>query len=151
MTVALQPSIRRGEAPDLSAVLALLRDARLPTEDLTSAPGLQLWVLECEGQLLGVIGLERFGTGALLRSLAVAFEHQRHGFGHELVTRLEQDARSAGVERLVLLTETAEAFFRRLGYEPIDRHYVPEEIKQSAEFSSLCPVSAVCLTKPLIG
>jgi amino-acid N-acetyltransferase len=151
MSVALQPSIRRGRAPDLAAVLALLHDGRLPTEDLTSAPGLQLWVLESEGRLLGVIGLERFGTGALLRSLAVASGHQRHGFGHELVTRLEQDAQSAGVERLVLLTETAEAFFRRLGYEPIDRRYVPEEIKQSAEFRSLCPLSAVCLTKSLIA
>lgn len=149
--MAPQPSIRRGEAPDLAAVLALLQDARLPTEDLTSAPGLQLWVLESEGRLLGVIGLERFGTGALLRSLAVASAHQRQGFGCELVARLEQDARSAGVERLVLLTETAEAFFRHLGYEPIDRGYVPEEIKQSAEFHSLCPVSAVCLTKPLIA
>ena len=149
MTVALQSFVRRGAAPDLAAVLALLREARLPTEDLTSAPGLQFWVLESEGRLIGVIGLERFGTGALLRSLAVASEHQRQGFGHQLVTRLEQDARSTGVERLVLLTETAEAFFGRLGYEPIDRGYVPDEIKESAEFRSLCPASAVCLTKTL--
>jgi amino-acid N-acetyltransferase len=47
------------------------------------------------------------------------------------------------------LTETAENFFRGLGYEAIDRRYVPEEIQQSAEFRSLCPASAVCMTKSL--
>lgn len=143
--------MRRCSGPDLPAVLSLLQRARLPTQDLTSSPGLQLWVLESEGQLLGVIGLERYGPGALLRSLAIVPEYQRHGFGNELVSRLEDAARSAGVKRLVLLTETADAFFRRLGYEPIDRSYVPEEIRQSAEFRSLCPASAACLAKSLIA
>jgi amino-acid N-acetyltransferase len=49
----------------------------------------------------------------------------------------------------VLLTETAEKFFRAIGYEVIDRRHVPEEIKQSAEFRSLCPASAVCMSKLL--
>ena len=49
----------------------------------------------------------------------------------------------------MLLTETAEKFFRAIGYEVIDRRHVPEEIKQSAEFRSLCPASAVCMTKLL--
>jgi hypothetical protein len=31
----------------------------------------------------------------------------------------------------------------------IEREYVPEEIKQSAEFQSLCPASAICMTKSL--
>lgn len=143
--------MRQCSGPDLPAALSLLQRAGLPTQDLTSAPGLQLWVLESEGRLLGLIGLERYGAGALLRSLAVVSEYQRHGFGHELVSRLEDNARSAGVERLVLLTETADAFFRRLGYEPIDRSYVPEDIRQSAEFRSLCPASAACLTKSLVA
>ena len=95
--------------------------------------------------------MERFGACALLRSLAVGTSYQRRGLGHQLVARLEREAQADGVEQLVLLTETAETFFRAIGYEVIDRRYVPEEIKQSAEFSSLCPVSAVCLTKPLIG
>jgi amino-acid N-acetyltransferase len=143
------PPIRRTKPSDLKAVELLLRAAGLPTADLTSAPGLQLWVLEIEGRLAGVIGLERFGTGALLRSLYVAPDHQRTGLGHELVARLERDARADGVERLVLLTETAQAFVRRLGFELIDRRYIPEELKQSAEFRSLCPASAVCMTKSL--
>jgi amino-acid N-acetyltransferase len=49
----------------------------------------------------------------------------------------------------VLLTETAEGFFRAIGYEIIDRSHVPEKINQSAEFRLLCPASAVCMRKSL--
>jgi amino-acid N-acetyltransferase len=45
--------------------------------------------------------------------------------------------------------ETAELFFRNLGYDTIDRRVVNEELKQCAEFRSLCPASAVCMSKGL--
>ncbi len=146
---SLQPTIRRGQDADLAAVLALLHGAGLPTGDITSAQSLLFWVLETEESLFGVIGMECFGRYALLRSLAVAPSYQQRGLGHRLVARLERDAQTDGVERVVLLTETAETFFRAIGYAVIDRRYVPEEIKQSAEFRSLCPASAVCMTKSL--
>jgi amino-acid N-acetyltransferase len=150
MNLSPQPTIRRGKVADLAEVLTLLQGAGLPTEDLTSAPGLHLWVLCAEESLVGVIALERVDAGALLRSLVVEPAHQRRGLGRQLVARLEHDARADGVQQLVLLTETAEAFFRRLGYEAIDRRYVSEDLKQSAEFRTLCPASAVCMTKSLV-
>lgn len=148
--LSLQPTIRRGQGADLAAVLALLQGAGLPTADLASAPGLHLWVLEAEESLFGVIGMERFGASALLRSLVVAPSYQGSGLGHQLVARLERDAQADGVEQLVLLTESAETFFRVIGYEPIDRRYVSEEIQQSAQFLSLCPASAVCMSKSIV-
>jgi amino-acid N-acetyltransferase len=147
--VVVQPEIRRSQGADLTAVLALLRSAGLPTADLTSAASLHLWVVEATESLIGVVGMERFGARALLRSLAVAPSYQHRGMGHQLVAWLEREAQADGVEHLVLLTETAEKFFRAIGYEVIDRRLVPEEIKQSAEFRSLCPASAVCMTKML--
>jgi len=150
MNPSSQPAIRRGRAADLAAVLTLLRDAGLPTDDLTTAPGLHLWVLAVEKSLVGVIGLECYGAGALLRSLAIAPDFQRRRLGRQLIARLENDARTDGVQQLVLLTESAQAFFGGLGYEVIDRRYVSEDLKQSAEFRSLCPASAVCMTKSLV-
>jgi amino-acid N-acetyltransferase len=141
--------IRRGESADLPSVLALLEAAGLPTADLTSVLGLQMWVLEAKDSVLGVIALERFGSDGLLRSLAIAPEYRKRGFGHKLVARLEHEAQAGGVEQLVLLTETAEPLFRSLGYGVIDRRHVSEELKQSAEFRSLCPTSAVCMSKAL--
>ena len=142
-------SIRRGRATDLPAVLALLEGARLPTADIASADELAMWVLEERGSIVGAIALERFGTEALLRSLAVAPEYRKRGFGRELVAQLEEGARAENIQQLVLLTETAEAFFRGLGYSVIDRRYVSGRLKQSTEFRSLCPASATCMSKIL--
>lgn len=141
--------IRRGHSADLSAVLQLLNGAGLPTADLQSAHEFQSWMLEEKGSILGVIGLERFGGAALLRSLAVAPEHRKRGIGRELVAHLELEAKSEGIKQLVLLTETAEAFFRGLGYAVTDRSLVSDAVKQSVEFRSLCPVSAICMSKSL--
>jgi N-acetylglutamate synthase-like GNAT family acetyltransferase len=49
----------------------------------------------------------------------------------------------------VLLTETAETFFRRLGYTVIERDQAPSAVASSAEFRTLCPATAVCMTKRL--
>ncbi len=144
-----QPSIRRGRSADLAPLLALLEGAGLPTEDLRSNPRLDLWVLELDGRFAGVIALERYGREGLLRSLALAPEHRKRGLGALLVKRLEDDARGEGVRQLVLLTETAEAFFLGQGYEVIDRSQVSDELKGSAEFRALCPASAVCMSKVL--
>jgi N-acetylglutamate synthase-like GNAT family acetyltransferase len=142
-------SIRRGQAGDLPAIVQLLNGASLPTTDLPEAHEFQTWVLEEGGSLLGAIGLERFGNEGLLRSLIVAPRRRKCGVGHDLVTRLELDAQAEGIQHLILLTETAESFFRRLGYAVTDRGHVSDEIKQSPEFRSLCPVSAVCMSKAL--
>ncbi len=129
----------------------LLEGAGLPTADLTSSPGLQLWVLEeGDSSIVGAIALERsWGNEALLRSLVIVPASRGCGFGQQLVARVEQDSRQAGIHRLVLLTETAEGFFKHLSYAVIDRLSVGDAVKQSAEFRSLCPASAVCMAKSL--
>ncbi len=143
-------AIRRGEPADFAGVAALLQQAKLPTDDLTSAPGLQLWVLEVEGKLAGAIALEGEGSVArLLRSLVVAPAQQCRGLGYSLVSRVERDARAQCVQQLVLLTETAQGFFNRLGYQVTERSAAHQPLQQSAEFRSLCPASAVCMAKSL--
>ncbi len=143
------PDIRRARPADLSKVVALLEHARLPTADITRVDDLQMWVLEEKNAIIGVIALERFGSEALLRSLAVAPEYRKRGFGRQLVERVEQSAQSDGIKQLVLLTETAEALFRSLGYDVTDRRSVSDSVQKSAEFRSLCPASATCMSKTL--
>ena len=60
---------------------------------------------------------------------------------------LERLARGAGISQLTLLTQDAREFFAALGYRVIERQAAPEEVRQSAEFRSLCPSSCVCLSK----
>jgi amino-acid N-acetyltransferase len=144
---ASRPTIRGAGADDLSVVLQILTAAGLPTEDLSSAHDLRFWLATDGGAPLGVIGLESYGAEGLLRSLAVVPQHRQRGLGRELVARLEREARSEGIERLVLLTETAEPFFWHAGYEVMDRAAVSGPLKQSAEFRLLCPASATCMSK----
>jgi amino-acid N-acetyltransferase len=143
------PNIRRARASDLAAVLALLEGARLPTADIESVATPQIWVLEEHGRVVGAVALERFGAEALLRSLVIAPDYRKRGFGRELVAQVEQSARTDNVSTLVLLTETAETFFRELGYSTTDRQCIGDSLKQSAEFRSLCPASATCMSKLL--
>jgi amino-acid N-acetyltransferase len=149
MTGSSTVAARASTAADFLPVRDLLAAAHLPVEDLRSAPGLRFWVAQDDDHIVGAIGLESFGPAALLRSLVVAPSHRGQGLGSMLVATLEREARAHATEVLVLLTETAEAFFSRHGFEIIERDYAPDEVKLSAEFKSLCPASAVCMMKLL--
>ena len=145
------PRIRSGSPADLSAIESLLLGAGLPMDDIRGIPGLRTWVVEVDGSLRGAIALEAFGQEGLLRSLVVAGDARSRGLGRGLVAKLESDARTEGVINLVLLTQTAETFFRNLGYRAVNRDEVSDAVKRSAQFRSLCPASAICMTKVLHG
>jgi amino-acid N-acetyltransferase len=85
----------------------------------------------------------------LLRSLVVRAACRAEGLGTALHDRLLFYARLRGIERVYLLTTTAERFFRRLGWEPIARTAVPTGVRRTREFRELCPQTAVCLTRSL--
>ena len=141
--------MRQSTASDLCQVRALLVAAGLPVDDLDNASGPRFWVVEDGGHVAGAVGLESTGSAGLLRSLVVDPAHRQRGLGRSLVERVESEAGADGVVLLVLLTQTAEAFFKGLGYRVVDRARVPDEIKESAEFRSLCPASALCMAKSI--
>jgi amino-acid N-acetyltransferase len=60
-------------------------------------------------------------------------------------------ARSHHVKQVYLLTETAEGFFSRLGFEPVDRATVDSAVQQSVEFTTACPSSAVAMMLKIGG
>jgi amino-acid N-acetyltransferase len=53
------------------------------------------------------------------------------------------------VANLFLLTTSAQDFFSRHRYQAIGRKSVPAKVAAAAEFTRLCPGSAVCMTKSL--
>lgn len=135
-------------AHDLLAIRALLERSDLPTGDLESARP-QFAVIHQDGQVVAAGALQRFAATALLRSVVVAPERRGRGLGRSIVSELERLARAAGINRLVLLTQTAADFFARHGYRTIERSSAPEDMQASEEFRSLCPSSAVCMAKSL--
>jgi amino-acid N-acetyltransferase len=134
---------------DEAQVKKLLAECELPSQDITSAHLKHFWVLRDGPRLAGVIGLELLDNVALLRSLAVPVSYRGRGFGSQLTQAAEAYARSCHVEALYLLTTTAWAFFAKHGYARIERDAAPSALHETAEFRSLCPSSAVCMSKHL--
>ena len=146
--LTIVPRARTASADDLIAIRALLESAGLPTSDLTSAQP-EFVAIHEEGSLVAAGALQRFGSSALLRSVVVSPARRGTGLGASIVSELERIAREAKIARLILLTETADKFFAQRGYHVMERSAAPVDVQRSEEFRSLCPSSAVCMTKAL--
>ena len=142
------PWLRTGTERDASHIHALLERNGLPTSDLEASQ--PQFIVLCEGaQIIGAGALQRFGSIALLRSVAVEPQRRGSGLGRMIVQELERRAYASDVAQLVLLTQTAKRFFEHQGYQVIDRQQVPQAVQASEEFRSLCPSSATCMVKML--
>ncbi|MEO1082499.1 MAG: arsenic resistance N-acetyltransferase ArsN2 [Pseudomonadota bacterium] len=139
--------MRTAEIADLPKIVDLLAASALPTEDLEQQD-LSLFVVEELGAGLGSVGgLERCGRDALLRSVATDEGLRGQGRARAMVAELEGRAARHGIGELYLLTETAADFFAGLGYAVRDRETVPDAVRASRQFSSICPDSAVVMAK----
>ncbi|MFB6229533.1 MAG: arsenic resistance N-acetyltransferase ArsN2 [Salinibacter sp.] len=141
--------IQSAPPEDLRDIQDLLRAVDLPAEDLTPEH-LAHFLVGRDGQrLVGAVGIEPTGDGALLRSLAVRPTHQGEGVGTRLLGAMETQAQHGDVETLYLLTTSAASFFRRHGYATMERSALPTAIQQTEEAARLCPASATCMQKSL--
>lgn len=136
----------RGRPPRSTAV-ALLQAQGLPVSDITDEHLEHFFFVGSDGSPTGLVGLELYGTDALLRSLVVAENARSKGLGSTLVDHAEQYSASKGVRSIYLLTTTAEAFFKRLGYERVERSKAPPSIARTREFAGLCPASSAFMLK----
>jgi len=139
----MTPRIFRSPAPP--AVLRLLGEAKLPPPESLE----HFFGCGTEELPQGVVGLEIYGTDALLRSLAVDPAARGRGCAKALVRQAEQHARQCGVRRLYLLTTSAADFFARLGYKRLERDGAPAAIRTTSEFATLCPAGSVFMVKEL--
>jgi amino-acid N-acetyltransferase len=140
--------IEEATIADRDAVLALLAAEGLP------AAGLQehfadAIVARADGAVVGSAALEVYRDGALLRSVAVAAPVRGTGLGVRLTEAALARARARRLPAVYLLTTTADAFFPRFGFARITRDDVPESVKESVEFRSACPASAIVMRKVL--
>ena len=130
-------------------VEALIGEAKLPVSYLASSPCLTLLGIRNGGRLVGVVGIEAYGSVGLLRSLAVEPAHRNSGIGTSLVSGAEAWAAEQGIEILYLLTTTAAVFFARRGHEAVPRSAAPAAIAETAQFRDLCPASSTLMCKVL--
>lgn len=145
MTFALQPL--RPESRDYEAFIVALQDAVLRTDDLND--GGRYFALSDGDELVGFGGLDGSGQDQMIRSIATVPGARGRGYGKAVVRLLTERARAEGVERLWLLTTSADRFFAGLGWNATDRAVAPAAVRQSRQFSGLCPSSAVLMCRRL--
>jgi amino-acid N-acetyltransferase len=141
------PPIHQG--PRRADIVGLLEGSSLPTSDLTDQDMADFFYVGAADAPVGIVGLQFYGSNALLRSLVVTSEHRTRGLGQRLVAHAEQHARERGAATVYLLTTTAEAFFRSRGYVVTPRESAPSAIRSTPEFAGLCPASSAFLSKRL--
>jgi amino-acid N-acetyltransferase len=138
--------IRQATSRDLGAVESLLSANKLPVDGVKENFS-SFVVADDRGEIAGAIGLEKFGSVALLRSAVVSLEHRGSGVGRRLVEQVLEGAAEDGIEELFLLTTTAEEYFPRFGFARTTRSAVPAALKASAEFQGACPDTAIVMTR----
>jgi amino-acid N-acetyltransferase len=143
------PTLRQARANDWDVLRGLLQGADLPVADLGPERLDGFLIAEDEGRMVGLIGLEAFGTLGLLRSLVVLQSARKSGVGSKLLGALEAAAAAAGIVELWLLTIDAERFFERHDFQIVERAQAPDEIRGTSEFSDLCPATARLMRKAL--
>ncbi len=137
--------LRSAKTSDLHAVLSLLKTGNLPTDGVPEGLGERYVVVECEGRVVGVAGIERHGEFALLRSVVVNSSYRRSGIGAKLVKDRLAHAKETGAKGVYLLTTTAAEYFSKFGFRVVDREQVPEDIRQSEEYRVSCPDTATVM------
>ena len=138
--------VRAASPRDLPAVERLLAASQLPLDGVREA--LPTFVVaEWGDDIVGVAGLEVCCDNALLRSVAVADAWRSRGLGRALVSRVVSDAEARGIRALYLLTTTAERYFPSFGFREITRAEVPQDIRETSEFTSACPSSATVMCR----
>jgi hypothetical protein len=121
---------------------AALQAAQLPTGDLFDG---DVRYYTIGGDTFG--GIVNVGGVAMLRSM-VATTRGR-GDGKKLLDEILTEAVANGFSEAWLLTDTAESFFARHGFERMDRNAAPDALKQTRQFTSLCPSSAALMRRRL--
>ena len=139
------PAMTPATDADVPAVRALLVGADLFAGDVGDRVVNFVVARPADGSPVGAGALEIHGADALLRSVAVVPERRGTGVGTLLAARLVARAREESVARLYLLTETAEGFFRSLGFRAVDRAEVPPSIQQAPAVVGCSTADAVAM------
>lgn len=138
-------SIAQAERATMATALAA---EGLPTDDLDD-PRHRFFAFDRAGERVGYGGLELHGEVALLRSLVTLPAARGFGVGAAMVEWLAAHARGQDACSLYLLTMGAADYFARHGFARIERASAPPAIAATAQFSALCPASAVVMRRDL--
>ena len=136
--------IAPAKATDVATIKLILQANQLPVQGVDDH--WRTFLVARDGdKIVACGGAEAYPIAALIRSIAVLADYQRHGLGRRLVRQLLDRLAARGLREFYLLTTTAEDYFRKRGFKKIGRDEVHPQLLASREFQDACPASAVCM------
>jgi len=135
---------RQATDADFPEIINLLAECELPQSDV-SAEKQNFIIAEIDHKIVACAGFEAYNEKALFRSLAVKPLHRNMQIAQVLTQKVIESGEEQGISAFYLLTTTADSYFEKLGWSTIDRTKVPDVIRSTTEFSSICPSSAICM------
>jgi arsenite methyltransferase len=136
-------AIRTALENDLPIIGTLLTENDLTTSGVRDNLA-NFLVADYQG-VIGVIGIEFAGNGAMLRSMAVSKELRKRSIATALVERSLERSHQLGVKEVYIMTNTADRFAARWGFYKIQRSEIPKDIMMSSALSNLCPSTSICM------
>ncbi|UII76182.1 arsenic resistance N-acetyltransferase ArsN2 [Flagellimonas sp. HMM57] len=133
---------------DFEKVRNLLKENNLPYEDIRSSK-VEFITSKSDNELVGCIGIEKYGEDGILRSFAVVDTFKNRGVGAKLITKLLDKSKNDGIQKLHLLTTTAHEYFLKHGFHISERIKAPKAVADSKEFSEICPSTSIYMVKEL--
>ncbi len=140
-----QIEIILSEEKYLEEVRLLLQENKLPYEDIDKH-FVDFILAKENNKIVGAIGIERYNNIGLLRSFVVTKLFRNKKIGNKLLNFLLKKSIDEGIENIYLLTTTADKYFLNNGFKIENRDNIPDLIKQTKEFSTICPLSAVAMS-----
>jgi amino-acid N-acetyltransferase len=135
--------IRCARIDDLATIKKLLSSNGLPTVGIDEY--VDQFLVADQQEVIGTIGVLFEGEKALLRSFVVNTEQRGSGIGSALVKDLLKEIKNRGIEEAYLLTETAEEYFKRMGFYNISRDDMPHSLLKESGLDQACPCSSRCM------
>ena len=127
------------------AVEALLEMEGLCFNDINNEE-VHLFEVKSNKEVIGYFGYELYDNNALFRSMVVAPEFRKKGYGKLIWDEAKERLVNEHVDKVFLLTNTADQFFKTQGFVEIPRASVPKDIASTTEFIEFCPSDSTCMT-----
>ena len=134
-------NIRRATREEIGEVNTLLEASGLPPLPTGISLSNVLVALE-QGSVIGVVALEIVARRALTLWAAVSAEHREKGLGTSLGRSLIARAQELGLREIYAVPRNAANFFVGLGFSPVSRASVPDEVRLMRTFRDECDDSS---------
>jgi amino-acid N-acetyltransferase len=131
-----ETTVRLALPEDTPAMARLLTAASLPPFPVGDHWD-TFWLLEGDGGVVGMIGLEVYVPSALLRSVVVDESLRGRGLGDLLTRRALAEAQSRGVRNVYLFTMDRAPFFARYGFAVCTMDDFDHEGRKSSQYQAL--------------